>query len=498
MQTTKPFDLLIIGGGVNGAGIARDAAGRGLSVLLVEQADLASATSSASSKLIHGGLRYLEHYEFRLVREALAEREVLLSIAPHISWPLTFVLPHSPAMRPAWMIRAGLFLYDHLARRVSLPGSKSIDLTRHPAGSPLAPTFTRGFTYADAWVDDSRLVVLNAVDAAERGAVIRTRTRATFLRRDAGRWLADVDGAGGRDTVAARILVNAGGPWVDLLRRELAGANAPSRVRLVKGSHIVVPRLYVGPHAYILQQPDRRVVFLLPFADDFTLIGTTDVPYDDVPGPVAISDAETVYLCEAASRFLRSPVHPQHVVWSYAGLRPLQDDDDTDPSAVTRDYALEVDADSDGQAPMLSVIGGKITTYRRLSEHAVDKLAPWSPGLPRAWTAATPLPGGDLGPGGFDTFLVGVCDRWPWLPSDTARRLARAYGTRIERILGDARSLADLGSDCGHGLSQREVVYLKATEFAQTADDVLWRRSKLGLKRDPFMAERVSAILRRA
>ena len=501
MVDSPVFDILVVGGGINGCGIARDAAGRGLKVALVEQGDLASATSSASSKLIHGGLRYLEHYEFRLVREALAEREVLLANAPHIAWPLTFVLPQVESMRPAWMIRAGLFLYDHLARRDRLPASGAVDLRQHPAGAPLKVEFTKGFTYADGWVDDSRLVVLNAVDAHERGAVIRTRTRLVEARREGGGWQAQVEPAhGGRsETIAARILVNAAGPWVDEVRRLRLGRpsneTSPSRVRLIKGSHIVVGRLYEGAQAYILQQPDKRVVFLLPFADRYTLIGTTDVPHDGAPGAVGIGDNEITYLCAAASRFLKTPVSPAQIVWSYAGLRPLQDDESTDPSAVTRDYTLELDA-ADGAAPALSVIGGKITTYRRLAEQAMERLDPWT-GRTRAWTARAPLPGGDIARRDFEAFLHGLQARKAWLPPVLARRLARAYGTRVEALLGDARTLADLGQDIGQTLTQREVAYLKQSEFARTAEDVLWRRTKLGLGADARMAERVGAALHR-
>jgi glycerol-3-phosphate dehydrogenase len=498
MAETTSFDLLVVGGGINGCGIARDAAGRGLSVLLVEQGDLGSATSSASSKLIHGGLRYLEHYELRLVREALAEREVLLANAPHIAWPLTFVLPHVPSMRPAWMIRAGLFLYDHLARRDWLPGSAGIDLTTHPAGAALKTEYTRGFTYADGWVDDSRLVVLNAVDALERGATIRTRTRLVSARRENGLWTASLEPAsGGRaDTVTARILVNAAGPWVDEVRSAKLGQNAPARIRLVKGSHIVVARLYEGPHAYILQQPDRRVVFLLPFADDFTLIGTTDVPHEGPPGTAAISDAEIAYLCAAASRFLRSPVSPAQIVWSYAGLRPLLDDESAAPSAITRDYTLELDAPQNAP-PLLSVVGGKITTYRRLAESALAKLTTWT-GRSRAWTATAPLPGGDMPRGDIDAFRADGQRKRPWLPAPLLRRLARAYGTRIDAVLGDAASLADLGRDLGSGLTEREVAYLRSTEFARTAEDILWRRTKLGLRADAATIERVESALHRS
>ena len=380
------YDLLVVGGGINGVGIARDAVGRGLSVLLVEQSDLASGTSSASSKLIHGGLRYLEQYEFRLVREALAEREVLLAIAPHIVTPLTFVLPHDASLRPAWMIRAGLFLYDHLAPRSRLPASGALDLQRTPAGEPLKPGFTRGFAYADCWVDDSRLVVLNAVDAAERGAVVRTRCRFVSAVPEGGYWRATIAPASGAvETVAARILVNAAGPWVEQVLRRGIGRAGPSKLRLVKGSHIVVPRLYAGEQAYILQNPDRRIVFVIPYEQRFTLIGTTDEFFGGDPGEVAISTAEAQYLCASASRFLKAAVRPDDVVWSYAGVRPLYDDAAEDASTLTRDYVFDVAAE-EGRPPVLSIFGGKITTYRRLAEHALRQLQPHLPGLGRPWT----------------------------------------------------------------------------------------------------------------
>lgn len=491
MEAREPIDLLIIGGGVNGAGIARDAAGRGLKVMLVEMDDLGGKTSSASSKLIHGGLRYLEHYEFRLVREALGERETLLSMAPHIIWPMTFVLPHDPAIRPAWMIRAGLFLYDHLASRVTLPSSRQLDLRRDKAGQALDKRFTKGFSYADCWVDDARLVVLNAMDARERGADIRTRTRFIFARREGLLWTADIEGPqGARSVVHARMIVNAAGPWVlDVLERG-AGAKAGPRMRMVKGSHIVVRKLYDGDHAYILQNEDKRIVFVIPYEGDYTLIGTTDIPFEGDAGKVAISDKERAYLCAAASRFLARPIGADDIVWSYSGVRPLHDDDGSaSASKVTRDYTLDLRA-YDGQAPLLSIYGGKITTYRRLAEHALEKLSPWIEGDARtAWTARAQLPGGDLPGQDFNAFLADLRRRCPYLPERTALRLARAYGTRVERMLGGARSLADLGRDLGAGLSEREVDYLIAEEFAQTPDDILWRRSKLGLHGGKALAE---------
>jgi glycerol-3-phosphate dehydrogenase len=495
MKTDPVYDLLIVGGGINGAGIARDAAGRGLSVLLVEQSDLASATSSASSKLIHGGLRYLEQYEFRLVREALAEREVLLSLAPHIAWPLTFVLPHDASLRPTWMIRAGLFLYDHLAPRSRLPGSRGLDLTRDPAGQALRASYTRGFAYSDAWVDDSRLVVLNALDAQERGAAVRTRCRFLHARPDEGVWSAVVQGkTGAPATVRARVIVNAAGPWVDQVLRTGFRRAGPANIRLVKGSHIVVPRLHDGEHAYILQNPDRRIVFVIPYEQAFTLIGTTDVLYEDDPAKVAIGASETQYLCEAVNRFLAKPVSPEDVVWSYAGVRPLYNDAAANPSAMTRDYVFDVQA-GEGQPPVLSIFGGKITTYRRLAEHALEKLKPHLPAMRPAWTGRAPLPGGDMPGGDFDAFLTDLARRKPWLPPSLARRLARAYGTRVEQLLGGAGALSDLGEDLGAGLTEREVDYLVETEWAETAEDVLWRRSKLGLHGGAALAERLARRL---
>ncbi|UMY17283.1 glycerol-3-phosphate dehydrogenase [Methylobacterium organophilum] len=478
----ETFDLLVIGGGINGTGIARDAAGRGVKVLLCEQGDLAGSTSSASTKLIHGGLRYLEQYEFRLVREALAERERLMRLAPHIIWPLRFVLPHDRGLRPAWMLRIGLFLYDHLAKLGSLPGSQAVGLRGLPYGAPLQERLTRGFVYSDCWVEDSRLVALNAVDAAERGADIRTRTRLVAARREAGAWAAELHDAATGQTrpVRARILVNAAGPWVgDLLQETLALASR-AHLRLIKGSHIVVPRLYAGDHAYILQQPDRRIVFAIPYERDFTLIGTTDVAHDGAPGPVAIAPEETAYLCACIDRSFARQVRPEDVVWSYSGLRPLYDDAAADASTVTRDYVLDL-SDRDGRLPVLSVFGGKITTYRRLAEHALAKLEPHLPGLAPAWTATAPLPGGDLGTD-FETFLAELRRDYPFLPEETARRLARAYGSRARRILGSARSLADLGAAFDGGLSAAEVEYLRRHEWARTAEDILWRRSKLGLR----------------
>ena len=472
------YDLLVIGGGINGAGIARDAQGRGLKTLLVEARDLASATSSASSKLIHGGLRYLEQYEFRLVREALIEREVLLKLAPHLVRPLSFVLPHRPHLRPAWMIRTGLFLYDHLGGRERLPGSYGIDCRTHPFGKPLASDIRSAFVYSDCWVDDARLVVLNARDAADRGGDVRTRTRCVEARRENGAWRVRLaDEAGATTEVGARALVNAAGPWVNEVLGQVVHANSPKHLRLIKGSHIVVPRIHDGNQAYILQNEDRRIVFVLPYEGRFSLIGTTDEPFDGDPASVAIAPAETTYLCDVVTRHFRTRVAPEDVVWTYAGVRPLHDDANVKASQVTRDYAFDVD--TTGGVPMLSVFGGKITTFRKLAEHALDKLAPHLPGMGRAWTGSAPLPGGGMPSADFEAFLADLQRRRPWLANP--HRLARAYGTEIERLIGDAGAAADLGRDFGLGFTERELDYLVTREWARMPDDALWRRSKLGL-----------------
>ncbi len=485
-------DILVIGGGINGAGIARDAAGRGLSVVLCEQGDLANATSSASSKLIHGGLRYLEYYAFRLVREALAEREVLYENAPHIIFPIRFVLPHEKSLRPAWLIRAGLFLYDHLGGRRRLPGSHGIDLRADPEGAPLREEFGNGFVYSDCWVDDARLVVLNALDAAERGATILTRTRCLAARREDSLWRVRLQDArsGTEWAVNARILVNAAGPWVGKVLEDVVGIDRGQRPRLVKGSHVVVPRLYDGDHAYILQNDDRRVVFVIPYEGDYSLIGTTDVPFDGDPAEVRIDPAETAYLCAAVNRYFATPVSADDVVWSYSGVRPLYNDEAEDAAAVTRDYELELDA-GPGQAPLLSVFGGKITTYRRLAEQALEHFAPYTPHAGKTWTANVPLPGGDIADADFATFLDEVRRTWPWLREDLARRYARAYGTRIETLLEGAHASDHLGRDFGAGICEREVEYLVNNEWAMTSEDILWRRTKRGLRAS---AETVAAL----
>lgn len=476
---------------MNGAGIARDAAGRGLSVALVEQHDLARHTSSASTKLIHGGLRYLEYYEFRLVREALMERERLLAIAPHIIRPLEFVLPYARHLRPAWMIRAGLFLYDHLARRNRLPRSRAISLGEHPAGRTLLPEYRRGFTYADCRVDDSRLVVLNALDAASRGARILPRTKLLSARPENGLWRAETEAG----PIAARALVNAAGPWAGELPSARLGRNAAKSVRLVKGSHIVVPRLYEGEHAFILQNEDGRIVFVIPYEGRFSLIGTTDIPFDGDPSDVAISTDEAAYLCASVNRYFRAKISSAEMVWSYAGVRPLFDDHAKEAKAVTREYVLALEQAPD-TPPLLSVFGGKITTYRCLAEHALAKLLP-ALGRPtgRSWTASAPLPGGDFSD--FDAALADFRARHASLPAASARRLFYAYGTRAERI-ARAQGRAGMGADLGGGLTEAEIDYLVNEEWAVTAEDILWRRSKLGLHVPPETATKLAAYLVRA
>ncbi|CAN5238119.1 glycerol-3-phosphate dehydrogenase [soil metagenome] len=477
---TFDYDLLVIGGGINGTGIARDAVGRGLSVLLVEKDDLASHTSSASTKLIHGGLRYLEYYEFRLVREALFERERLWGMAPHIIWPLRFVLPQTHSPRPAWLVRLGLFLYDNLGGRKKLPATATINLDRDPIGASLKRGNPKAFVYSDCWVEDSRLVVLNARDAADRGATILTRTTLTDATRIDGGWAASIEGESGPRHVTARALVNAAGPWVADVLGKVPDARKDRGVRLIKGSHIVVPRLYEGVHAFLLQNPDKRVIFTIPYEGQFTLIGTTDEAWEGAPGKSTIDTAEIAYLCESASAYFKTPVTPGDVRWTYSGIRPLYDDHAASASAVTRDYVLDLDG-GDARPPMLSVFGGKITTYRKLAEHAMKDLQRFFPGIDGAWTAGAILPGGDMPDAHFERFLAELSRRHATLPAILLRRLARAYGTRAERIIGDARTTADLGQDFGAGLHAREIDYLIAQEWAQTAEDILYRRSKLGL-----------------
>lgn len=488
-QKTQPeYDLVVVGGGINGVGIARDAAGRGLRVLLCEQGDLASGTSSASSKLIHGGLRYLEHYEFRLVAKALGEREVLLRNAPHLVRPLRFVMPHVAGLRPRWMMRIGLFLYDHLdmRRHKRLPGSKAIHLSEHDAGAGLRAELRDGYEYSDAWVDDARLVVLTALDAAERGATILTRTRCVGATRDAGSWTVDLEEPEGGRSVRARTLVNAAGPWVGEFLESI-GRAGERRVRRVKGSHIVVRRLFEHGYGYIFQNPDRRVVFALPFEEEFTLVGTTEVEFDGDPSEATIDEAEIEYLCDTVNRFFERVTTPGDVVHAFSGVRPLLEEEEANPSAVTRDYRLDLDEDG---APLLSVFGGKITTYRKLAEEALGKLgAHLGDGGP--WTEDAPLPGGDIEGGDLNGVLQRLVLRYPWMDEELRLRLARAYGTRAELVLGNARSYADLGEDFGGGLSECELRYLVTVEWARTADDVLWRRSQLGLLLSDAQQQRV-------
>ncbi|HMA55552.1 MAG TPA: glycerol-3-phosphate dehydrogenase [Pseudolabrys sp.] len=472
------FDLAIIGGGINGTGLARDAAGRGIRVLLVEMNDLGSGTSSASSKLIHGGLRYLEHRAFRLVREALSEREVLLRMAPHLVRPMRFMLPPLPGRRSALLLRFGLFLYDILGARRLLPASRTVDLTHHVAGHPLKREFRYGFEYSDCSVDDSRLVALNAVDAAEHGAVIRTRTRCTRAERRE-EWQLVLNDRGRRDVATARVLVNAAGPWIGEVAETIIRQPLPRPVRLIKGSHIVVRRHFKNDYGYLLQASDGRVVFVLPFADDFSLIGTTDENFvGDLNAPT-LEPREIAYLCEVANRYFRNVVTPDEVVWSFSGVRALYDDGADKPEDVTRDYELVLDR-GEGKAPLLTVYGGKITTHRRLAEAALARIGHFFEAQP-PWTAKSTLPGGEFPPDAFDAQVNEAMRRWPFLSEPHARRLVHAYGLRAERFLKDARSMDELGPCLAGDLTEAEVRYLVENEWAQTADDVLWRRSKIGL-----------------
>ncbi|WP_222875910.1 glycerol-3-phosphate dehydrogenase [Terrihabitans soli] len=474
------FDIAIIGGGVNGCGIARDAAGRGFAVYLCEQNDLASGTSSASTKLVHGGLRYLEQYEFRLVREALHEREVLLNIAPHIVRPLRFILPHHEGLRPRWLLRLGLFLYDALGGRKRLPPSRAIDLTRSVAGRPLKDVFSSGFEYSDCWVEDARLVVLNAVDAKANGASINPRTKCVSAKRDKDLWRVVVVGPDGkRQTIHARTLVNAAGPWIGAVLHKQIKAKAAAPVRLVKGSHIVVPKLFGHDRAYIFQNADGRVEFAIPFEKQFTLIGTTDQDFRGDPADAAASKAEVDYLCRSASAYFGQPVKRKDVVWSYSGVRPLYDDGSNKAQNATRDYVLKLEGQK-GEAPLLNIFGGKITTYRRLAEEAIEKLEPHL-GRTRTWTSRTPLPGGNFAPGRAPLMARDLRMRFPFLTPSLAHRLVNSYGTRAPMILGHARSMRHLGESFGAELTAAEVRYLTEQEFAVSSEDILWRRSRLGL-----------------
>jgi glycerol-3-phosphate dehydrogenase len=481
------FDLAIIGGGVNGCGVARDAVGRGNSVFLCEMNDLASGTSSWSTKLVHGGLRYLEYYEFRLVREALIEREILWQIAPHIIRPLRFVLPHHAGLRPAWLLRLGLFLYDHIGGRHLLPPTRSVDLAHDEVGKPLIPNrYSKGFEYSDCFVDDARLVVLTARDAADRGADIRIRSRAVEIRQVDGIWQVTVENtfSGERSTIKARVLVNAGGPWVEDVLASGAGVNAKAKVRLVQGSHIVVPKLYAHDRAYMFQNSDGRIVFVIPYQDDFTLIGTTDRDYHGDPAKVKATDEEIKYLCDSVSEYLAKPVKPEDVVWTYAGVRPLYDDGASEAKAATREYVLELDNPG---APLLSIYGGKITTHRRLAEEALERLSPYLKGTRahEGWTAKAALPGGDMDVSAVAALTAELVRGYPFLTPPHANRLAHAYGTRATKLLGTAKTLADLGQSFGATLTESEVRYLMSVEWARTAEDVVWRRSKLGLRLSP-------------
>ncbi|MFQ5622700.1 MAG: glycerol-3-phosphate dehydrogenase [Paracoccaceae bacterium] len=479
----ESFDLVIIGGGVNGCGIARDAAGRGLRVLLCEMGDLAQGTSSSSTKLFHGGLRYLEYYEFRLVREALIEREVLLRAMPHIAWPLRFVLPYEKGLRPAWMVRLGLFIYDHLGGRKILPPTRTLDLRSDAAGAPLRDDLIKGFEYSDCWVDDARLVVLNARDAAARGAEIRTRTRVDGARREGDRWKIALAGTESGETseVTARGLVNAGGPWVKDIIENHIHQTVSDRIRLVRGSHIVTRALFDHGRPYIFQQPDGRIIFAIPYETDFTLIGTTEMDHEGDPAAARCTDEERDYLCAAASMYFKRPVTPGDVVWQYSGVRPLYDDGASSATAATRDYVLKLSGEAEG-APLLNIFGGKITTYRRLAEAAMARIGRRLGNTRAAWTAGAPLPGGGFPHDGFDALAARLAGDFAFLDPAWARRLVRAYGTEAAGMLDGARSGEDMGRCFGFNLTEREVGWMIEKEWARTAEDILWRRSKLGLR----------------
>jgi glycerol-3-phosphate dehydrogenase len=475
-------DIFIIGGGINGCGIARDAAGRGFSVYLAEMNDLASGTSSCSTKLIHGGLRYLEHYEFRLVRESLMEREVLWRMAPHIIWPLRFVLPYAEGLRPAWLLRLGLFLYDHIGGRKLLPPTKTLDMRRDPAGKPLKPLFSKAFEYSDCWVNDARLVVLNARDAADRGAVIRTRAKVVGARPEGDHWLVSVEDVWSSEIeeVRARMIVNAAGPWVDHVLASAVGQTDVHNVRLVRGSHVVVAKKFDDPRAFFFQNRDGRIIFAIPYEDDFTLIGTTDQDYDGDPTKAAISEAEIRYLCDAASEYFSKPVQREDIVWTYSGVRPLYDDGASKAQEATRDYVLKVDTRAG--APLVNIFGGKITTFRRLSQQMLEKIEDILGSRGKPWTADAPLPGGDFSVTGFEGEVGRLKGSYPFLDRKLARRLVRLYGTKARVVLGLVKSDADLGRCFGADLYEAEVRYLMAHEWAATAEDVLWRRTKRGLR----------------
>ncbi len=478
MKDNAPIDLLVIGGGVNGAGIARDAAGRGLKVVLCEKDDLAQGTSSRSGKLIHGGLRYLEFYEFRLVREALIEREVLLNAAPHIVWPLRFVIPHTPEQRPPWLLRLGLFLYDHLGGRQKLPGCRSLELSRVPEGAALKPELRKAFEYSDCWVDDARLVLLNALDAKEKGATILTRTAATSARRVDGLWEVELKSQDGTvHHYRAKAIANAAGPWVEKVISGVVRSNSVRKVRLVKGSHIIVKKFWDTPNSYVFQNHDKRLIFVNPYQGNLGLIGTTDIPFKDAPENVAITGDETDYLLAAVNRFTRKQLTHADILHDYSGVRPLYDDDAENPSAVTRDYVFEVD----GNPPLLSVFGGKITTYRKLAEHALQKLLPHLPQMKGDWTARGQLPGGDMPGADFEKFLGEFRSAHGFLPENLAEHYVRLYGTRAPKVLNGSASMIGLGRHFGGLLYEAEIDYLKQHEWAHSAEDVLQRRTKHGL-----------------
>lgn len=513
----KIYDLFVIGGGINGCGIARDAAGRGLSVGLAEMNDLASATSSASTKLFHGGLRYLEYFEFRLVREALIEREVLLRAMPHISWPMRFVLPYHRDMRfendtptsrllsaimpwmkgrrPAWLIRLGLFMYDHLGGRRILPGTRTLDLSSDPAGAALQERFQKAYEYSDCWIQDARLVVLNARDAEARGARIMTRTRVVSAERASDHWIVTLEDRASGDTsqVKARMLVNAGGPWVGDLIHGALRLNSSEKVRLVRGSHIVTKRLFDHDKCYFFQGTDGRIIFAIPYEEDFTLIGTTDQEHSDADAPPVCTEGERDYLLRFASQYFKRQLSAEDVVWTYSGVRPLYDDGATSATAATRDYVLKVDRS--GGAPVLNVFGGKITTYRRLAESAMEKIAPFFPGLSGDWTAGKPLPGGDFPVNGVIGLRDGLRQQYPFLTEAWAMRLVRTYGTEAASVLGDAATANDLGEAFGATITARELDWAMDHEWVRGAEDFLWRRTKLGLRLEPGQVARIDAYI---
>ncbi len=490
------YDIAIIGGGINGCGIARDAAGRGLAVFLCEKDDLASGTSSASTKLIHGGLRYLEYYEFRLVREALHEREVLLNAAPHIIWPLRFILPHHKGLRPAWLIRLGLFIYDHLGGRKILPGTTSVDLQTDVAGKVLKKNFAKGFEYSDCWVMDSRLVVLNAMDGAEKGAAINTRCPLLSAVRTGKTWhLKMLDKASKKEfQVEAKVLVNASGPWLDELQSHISHSETKEHMRMVKGSHIIVPRLFDHARAYIFQNADGRIIFAIPYENHFTLIGTTDEDFHGNPDEVYISRGEIDYLCAAASEYFLQKITSEDVVSSFSGIRPLFDDGKSEAKAATRDYVLKIDTGTD-EAPLLSIYGGKITTYRKLAESVLARLSPFLPQMKNEWTEKSVLPGGDFQPGDFDREVEKLLGRCPILPKDLATRLYRTYGSCAYAMIGEIHD--NLGTPFGHDLYPFEVDYLMACEWAKSAEDVLWRRTKQGLFLSPVEADKLDEYIKK-